>query len=120
MVNILTHSEAAASFDREMLDNSEERKEGEPGAAFNYDSALMKVELTKAESRVSHTKAPGVLGHVVKPGYISFYTLNGKTFAVSEGRWWLMKVRNMFSCLNICTDIMSLLVFNPESFTFIL
>mmetsp|Transcript_2689 Transcript_2689/g.4932 ORF Transcript_2689/g.4932 Transcript_2689/m.4932 type:complete len:819 (-) Transcript_2689:411-2867(-) len=95
MVNILTHSGADASFQKEKEDNananSQDRKEGEPDAVFDYNGALMKKELAKAKSRTSHTNAPGVLGHVVKPGFISFYTKNGKTFATTEGRWWLMK-----------------------------
>ncbi|KAL9178996.1 hypothetical protein ACHAXT_011969 [Thalassiosira profunda] len=91
MVNILTHSGADAMFEKEKVAFAQ-RKEGEPDAVFDYGgSALMKKELASAKSRCGHMKAPGILGHVVKPGYISFYTLNGKTFAVSEGRWWLMK-----------------------------
>lgn len=92
MVNILTRSEADANFEKERThDGVVRRKEGEPDAVFDYSGPLMKAELAKAKSREKHTKAPGVLGHVVKPGYISFYTINGKTFSVSEGRWWLIK-----------------------------
>jgi len=93
MVNILTQSEAAARFDKERHAYDGRRKEGEPDAVFDYDGELMQIELAEAQSRAGHSKAPGVLGHIVKPGAISFYTLDGKTFAVSEGRWWLMKVR---------------------------
>ena len=95
MVNILTSSKAAAKF--EMLDDaaaSGNRREGCPSAVYNYGGEVMKKELSKASSRSSHTKAASVLGHIVKPGYISFYTINGKVFAVSEGRWWLVKVSN--------------------------
>lgn len=91
MVNILTQSEAAARFDKERHAYDGRRKEGEPDAVFDYDGELMQIELAEAQSRAGHSKAPGVLGHIVKPGAISFYTLDGKTFAVSEGRWWLMK-----------------------------
>ena len=34
--------------------------------------------------------ALGIFGHVVNPGCLSFYTLDGRTFAVSQGRWWVM------------------------------
>ena len=51
----------------------------------------MKEQLKLANNLTAHSKAFGVLGHVVKPGYISFYSMNGKTYAVAEGRWWLMK-----------------------------
>ena len=101
MVNILTDSEADASFEKKKDDGGGERKEGEPDAVFDYSGTLMKAELAKAKSRVSHAKAPGVLGHVVKPGFISFYTMSGKTFAVSEGRWWLMKAS---VCVLLCVD----------------
>lgn len=91
MVNILTHSDADAGFERAKADDGAERKEGQPDAVFDYGGPLMKAELEKANSRASHAKAPGVLGRVVNPGYVSFYTVNGKTFAVPEGRWWLLK-----------------------------
>jgi regulator of protease activity HflC (stomatin/prohibitin superfamily) len=92
MVNILTSSKAAANFEAlEAQASSDARREGCPSAVYDYDSDVMKHERSQASSRSSHSKAPGVLGHVVKPGYISFYTINGKVFAVSEGRWWLVK-----------------------------
>jgi len=91
MVNILTRSEAYASFEKEKKDDGMTRIEGDPDLVFDYNGPLMKSELSKSKSRWSHLKAPGMLGHVVRPGYISFYTINGKTFALSEGRWWLMK-----------------------------
>ena len=97
MVNILTSSKAAAKFEIASALDAEasgSRREGCPSAVYDYDSEVMKKELSKVSSRSSHTKAASVLGHVVKPGYISFYTINGKVFAVSEGRWWLMKVSN--------------------------
>ena len=101
MVNILTDSEADVRFDKEKRDDSVARKEGEPDAIFNYSGSVMKAELANARNRVSHLKAPGVLGHVVKPGSMSFYEMNGKTFAVSEGRWWLIKVSTCLRCFNI-------------------
>ncbi len=51
----------------------------------------MKAQVSSAKHVTSHSRAPGVMGHVVKPGCISFYAMNGKTHAVAEGRWWLMK-----------------------------
>lgn len=51
----------------------------------------MKAQIKLASHLTPHSKAFGVLGHVVKPGYISFYSMNGKTYAVAEGRWWLIK-----------------------------
>ena len=60
--------------------------------SLDYSGELMEAQLGLTKDRISHSKAPGVLGHVVKPGFISFYSMNGKTYAVAEGRWWLMKV----------------------------
>ena len=60
--------------------------------SLDYSGELMEAQLDSTKHRISHSKAPGVLGHVVKPGFISFYSMNGKTYAVAEGRWWLMKV----------------------------
>mmetsp|Transcript_732 Transcript_732/g.1484 ORF Transcript_732/g.1484 Transcript_732/m.1484 type:complete len:143 (+) Transcript_732:101-529(+) len=59
MVNILTHSEADATFEKERPEHDGERKEGEPGAVYNYNTNLMMEELKQAKSRESHTKAPG-------------------------------------------------------------
>lgn len=130
MVNILTSSEAAAKFDAEITKAAIEqqppatqsrrkdrsssststsgsgqqqprRKEGEPDPVYSKStSQLMKSQLSKANSRSGHSKAPSILGHVVKPGSISFYTKNGQTFAVTEGRWWLMKSPIKASWLN--------------------
>lgn len=126
MVNILTSSEAAAKFDAEITKAAIEqqpatqsrrkdrssstsgsgqqqprRKEGEPDPVYSKStSQLMKSQLSKANSRSGHSKAPSILGHVVKPGSISFYTQNGQTFAVTEGRWWLMKSPIKASWLN--------------------
>ena len=92
MVNILTHPGAEANFEKAKKEAGRtSRKEGEPSAIFDSSSNLMKQELAKAKSRGGHSKAPFVLGHVIKPGCISFYTKNGLTYAIPEGRWWLMK-----------------------------
>ena len=128
MVNILTSSEAAAKFDAAIAKAAIEqqpkqqsrhkhksssttsgsgqqqqprRKEGEPDPVYDDStSQLMKSQISKANSRSGHSKAPSILGHVVKPGSISFYTKNGQTFAVTEGRWWLMKSPIKASWLN--------------------
>lgn len=94
MINILSETSAAVNFERQRKksNNDDNRREGEPDKVFDYSGELMKAQLSLTKHRISHSKAPGVLGHVVKPGFISFYTMNGKTYAVAEGRWWLMKV----------------------------
>ena len=102
MVCILTRSGADASFERAKSEHGGTRSEGQPDAVYSYDGELMRTELKKARSHVVHSKAPGILGHVVKPGSISFYSMNGKTFAVSEGRWWLMKVCFTVVCTARC------------------
>jgi len=93
MINILSETSAAVNFERQRKksNNDDNRREGEPDKVFDYSGELMKAQLSFTKHRISHSKAPGVLGHVVKPGFISFYTMNGKTYAVAEGRWWLMK-----------------------------
>ena len=92
MVNILTDSEANSRFDNAKLslEGVGERKEGEPHEVYQPSGTTMKKECKYLH--VAHSKAPGVLGFLTRPGCISFYTQNGKTYAVSEGRWWLMKV----------------------------
>mmetsp|Transcript_20350 Transcript_20350/g.43606 ORF Transcript_20350/g.43606 Transcript_20350/m.43606 type:complete len:758 (-) Transcript_20350:100-2373(-) len=93
MINILSETSAAVNFERQRKksNNNDNRREGEPDKMFDYSGELMEAQLDSTKHRISHSKAPGVLGHVVKPGFISFYSMNGKTYAVAEGRWWLMK-----------------------------
>jgi len=95
MINILTESSAAANFEKEKKKRSGggsgSRREGEPDKLFDYNGEFMKAQVSSAKHVTSHSRAPGVMGHVVKPGCISFYAMNGKTHAVAEGRWWLMK-----------------------------
>ncbi len=93
MINILTESSAAANFEKEKKKRSDggSRREGEPDKVFDYKGEFMQAQVSLAKHVTSHLKAPGVMGHVVKPGCISFYAMNGKTYAVAEGRWWLMK-----------------------------
>ena len=93
MLNILTDPEAFAAFTQaELSDSSTEVvEEGKPLPTV-YDpeqSPVMKKHLKAAKRRISHVKAPGILGHIVLPGCISFYVKDGKTYAVTEGRWML-------------------------------
>jgi|Transcript_2290 hypothetical protein len=53
----------------------------------------MKQLLRMANKQCCHARAPGVLGHVVLPGSVSFHSRDGKTYAVSEGRWTLTSLK---------------------------
>lgn len=93
MLNILTDAEASAAFLEAEANaaGAPPVEEGKPHPAV-YDpesSSVMKKYLQKMKNRVSHIRAPGILGHVVLPGCISFYSKDGRTFAVTEGRWML-------------------------------
>ena len=105
MVNILTEAEAAAAFLKAELNHQgQEREEGKPLAAV-YDptaSAVMRKYLKATHA--SHMKAPGILGHIVLPGCISFYTKDGKTFAVTEGRWMLTNPKAQWVSKQISLD----------------
>ncbi|KAL7556998.1 hypothetical protein ACA910_002291 [Epithemia clementina (nom. ined.)] len=106
MVNMLTNPEAAAVFAaaEEELQRQQQypgqqqgqqhatsgREEGMPSAVYHYEaSAVLKQLLKQAHKRTCHHKAPGIAGHVVKPGCISFYRLDGREYAVTQGRWIL-------------------------------
>ena len=108
MINILTDPSAAVLFDRERDDMDTGRREGYPSYVFHYDdSQLMKLKLSEAKERECKGKAPGRLGHVVRPGCLSFYEKNGKTYAAGEGRWWLAsstKANWMKDHVNISLD----------------
>jgi hypothetical protein len=96
MVNILTDSHAAASFaEAEARETSAETRpvEGSPSATYDYASEGMKHNLCIAKRNTCHAKAPGVMGHIVLPGHISFYKRDGKTYAVTEGRWVLLSYK---------------------------
>jgi hypothetical protein len=95
MINILTDPQAVASFaaaEAEALETSTETPlaEGAPSAIYNKNSEVMKKNKAR---NTCHIKAPGVTGHIVLPGHISFYKKDGKTFAVTEGRWLLMSYK---------------------------
>lgn len=93
MLNILTDPEAAAAFIEAEAGVSvaDLPEEGKPSPSVHDPerSQLMKDQLRAAKRRISHMKAPGILGHIVLPGCISFYVKDGQTFAVTEGRWML-------------------------------
>jgi hypothetical protein len=98
MVNILTNPHAAASFAEAegKRENSADTRqaEGSPSATYDYAlSQVMRDNLHIAKKNTCHAKAPGVAGHIVLPGRISFYKHDGKTYAVTEGRWLLMSYK---------------------------
>ena len=107
MVNILTDSEAQAAFlQAEHMHANDEREEGKPLAAV-YDpnvSPIMKKYLRAARGRTAHIAAPGILGHIVLPGCISFYNKDGKTFAVTEGRWMIPNPKAQWASKQISLD----------------
>jgi regulator of protease activity HflC (stomatin/prohibitin superfamily) len=97
MVNILTLTEAQDSFAKaaeSMTDNEAAPGSGIPPRLFDEKtSPAMKQLLRMANKQCCHVRAPGVLGHVVFPGSVSFYSQDGKTYAVSEGRWMLTSLK---------------------------
>lgn len=112
MVNILTDPEATAMFkegEEQLLeesgDVSQSRVEGAVGDVYSYTSSgVMKTLLKAAKRRTCHVRAPGITGHVVNPGFISFYKKDGKTYAVTEGRWLLMSYKARWIAKNIKLD----------------
>eukprot|EP00545_Synedropsis_sp_CCMP1620_P004892 CAMPEP_0119029572 /NCGR_PEP_ID=MMETSP1176-20130426/40581_1 /TAXON_ID=265551 /ORGANISM="Synedropsis recta cf, Strain CCMP1620" /LENGTH=842 /DNA_ID=CAMNT_0006985919 /DNA_START=110 /DNA_END=2638 /DNA_ORIENTATION=+ len=105
MVNILTLPEAspqlAAAAESEAAAAAGARLEGQPAAVYNPSTNVMKALLKKAHARACHVGAPGVMGHVVFPGCLSFYKLDGKTFAAPPGRWWLASVKAKWFAKNV-------------------
>lgn len=96
MVNILTLHEAQDVFTKaaENMDNDAVPGSGIPPSLYDEKSSpAMKQLLRMAHKQTSHMHAPGILGHVVLPGCVSFYTRDGKTYAVSEGRWMLTSLK---------------------------
>jgi hypothetical protein len=97
MVNILTDPHAAASFaEAEARQTYAGTRPVEGSASPIYDyvsSKLMKDQLRIAMKNTSYVWTSGVAGHIVLPGHISFYQRDGKTFAVTEGRWLLMSYK---------------------------
>lgn len=107
MVNILTDSEAVAAFDAAtaLLVNQEAdifRVEGFPSSVYDYaKSPVMVQQLKGAKRRTCHIKAPGIMGHIVNPGALSFYIVDGKIYAVSQGRWMLTSYKASWVAKNI-------------------
>lgn len=97
MVNILSLPEAQDIFAKaaeNMVDNDIVPGSGVPPSLYDEKtSPAMKQLLCMANKQTSHSHAPGVFGHVVQPGCISFYSRDGKTYAVSEGRWMLTSLK---------------------------
>jgi len=61
---------------------------------FDYNSSDVMIEQLAASNRnVSHIELCFVFGWVTRPGCISLYNKDGKTYAVSEGRWMLTPFR---------------------------
>jgi hypothetical protein len=109
MINILTDPHAAASFAEaegtSATHANTSRAEGMPSTAYDYKtSAVMKRNLGIAQKNTCHRKAPGVTGHIVLPGHISFYKRDGKTFAVTEGRWMLMSYKAAWVTKQVSLD----------------
>eukprot|EP00567_Pseudictyota_dubia_P008445 CAMPEP_0197442418 /NCGR_PEP_ID=MMETSP1175-20131217/8437_1 /TAXON_ID=1003142 /ORGANISM="Triceratium dubium, Strain CCMP147" /LENGTH=889 /DNA_ID=CAMNT_0042972887 /DNA_START=108 /DNA_END=2777 /DNA_ORIENTATION=+ len=81
------------------------RDEGSPSAMYDYDtSEVMKKQLSLTKKKISHVPAPLTLGHIVRPGCISFYKKDGRTYAVGEGRWLLPSPKASWCCRNVSLD----------------
>jgi hypothetical protein len=108
MINILTDPHAVASFAEAEASETyagTPPAEGSPSATYDYaSSAVMKRNLRTAKRNTCHIKAPGVTGHIVLPGHISFYRRDGKTFAVTEGRWLLTSYKAAWVTKQIALD----------------
>jgi hypothetical protein len=92
MVNILTVTTANAQLKQKELKYSgkiAEMEKGEPLSMYKLDKKHEVVMNLASSAKTSHMRAPFPFGHIVKPGYISFYKNDGRTYAVSEGRWML-------------------------------
>jgi hypothetical protein len=109
MVNICTSPSAVLEFaseeqklSEEAQDETEPRQEGFPSQIYDPKSPLMK-KLSK-KARTCLMGAPGGWGHIVNPGCLSFYKLDGKTFAAPEGRWFLSSYRGSWTAKNVAID----------------
>mmetsp|Transcript_35197 Transcript_35197/g.105126 ORF Transcript_35197/g.105126 Transcript_35197/m.105126 type:complete len:919 (-) Transcript_35197:150-2906(-) len=98
MINILTSPSAVEAFENAQQSRLLPTDEESPlldGNESVYDyarSSVMNRELGNAKKRISHT--PNILcGHVVRPGNVSLYTKDGKTYAAGEGCWFLTLFR---------------------------
>lgn len=109
MVNILTDPDIEARFDEEegkMIASGQEMGQvgdGSPSPVYNYrSSSRMKAALHAANNRTCHVKT--FFGHVVLPGCLSFYAVDGKTYAVSQGRWSLLSYKARWIAKNVTLD----------------
>ena len=104
MVNILTDSGATAKFEEAEAKKSgpDDREEGTIGWVYNSSSSpTMKTLEKESKNRTCHVKAPGITGHIVNPGCLSFYIKDGRTFAVTQGRWLLMSLKASWIAKNV-------------------
>jgi hypothetical protein len=108
MVNLLTLLEAQESFDKakaNLEENDAPSGSGLPSVVYNEKTSVaMKQLLRMANENTSHMHAPGIMGHVVQPGCISFYNRDGKTYAVSEGRWMLTSIKAKWIAKNVSVN----------------
>mmetsp|Transcript_8747 Transcript_8747/g.25154 ORF Transcript_8747/g.25154 Transcript_8747/m.25154 type:complete len:834 (+) Transcript_8747:149-2650(+) len=104
MINVLTNPESLTAFgDAEAnLAQPEALREGTPSSIYDPSSNLVK-RLSKRAS-TAHAGAPGMMGHIVRPGCISFYEMDGKTYAVPQGRWLLISYKARWTDRNVSVD----------------
>lgn len=108
MINVLTDPAAAEQLERATAtdDRTERRVDaagssvaaddggGDAPDALGYGDADDAIERLAASNRdVSHIELCFLFGWVTRPGCISLYNKDGKTYAVSEGRWILTPFR---------------------------
>mmetsp|Transcript_10612 Transcript_10612/g.15536 ORF Transcript_10612/g.15536 Transcript_10612/m.15536 type:complete len:894 (-) Transcript_10612:464-3145(-) len=112
MINILTDPDATEVFERAIEDqrNQQHKSDECPPPQnnecniFDYHSSDVMIEqLTTSKEYASHIKLCCNFGWAVRPGCISLYNKDGKTYAVSEGRWMLVPLRGNWirDCWNI-------------------
>lgn len=106
MVNILTDSGATGKFEQAEAQQSgpDDRMEGATGWVYSSLSPTMKALEKESKNRTCHVKAPGITGHIVNPGCLSFYNVDGRTFAVTQGRWLLMSFKASWIARNVPID----------------
>jgi hypothetical protein len=118
MVAILTDPTASEKFRLALASDdsygNDCREEGLPSALYSESAGLMK-ELIKSSNRsIYHVKAIGILGHIVNPGCLSFCKLDGKTFAVTQGRWLLTNVKAAWIAKNVPIDQNKIQIANSQ------
>lgn len=118
MVNVMTQPDAQEIFVKAQANVDEGTDvpvgSGLPSRVYNVSSSPeMKEQLRLAKKHTCHIPAPGVFGHVVQPGCISFYNKDGKTYAVSEGRWWLASAKAKWIARNVAVN-QDIIQFPPD------